>query len=349
MNRKKLKIVTGVGVLVSVLLIGSQVFAASTSTVLASGNSLRVTCSGTQLSQSKVNNTTRNLSCTGPSTTTTTQPTTTTTNPTTTTTLPTTTTTSPTTTTTQPTTTTTQPSQPGDMTLAWFQANTGWAHTGVTLTTVTNLTTTSNGQVIDGVDVTGTLTIKNTGVVVKRSRLRNPPQFGNVNPTFQDVEIGFGTGPTGNGDQVFTGPVTLTRVDLHGVREGPRSNGSLIITDSYFHDFRVQSGDHADAIQNYASSTHDVLTHNWIDAGCCDSNAALFYADGWSGTLVMDRNTLAGGQFTWQIHESGKLTATNNVVVKGSYNYGPVNNAASNQSGWVWTNNKLSDGSTLSP
>lgn len=339
------RVLVGFAVGLVTLLIGGSALAASTSTVLHAGDSLRVTCTGSNLASSRVNNTTRNLSCTGSGPTTTTAG-----GGGTTTTLPgTTTTTAPTTTTTTPTTTTTIPAS-GDMTLAWFQANTGWAHTGVTLSTVTNLSTTSNGQVIDGVDVTGTLTINNTGVVVKRSRLRNPPQFsGNANPTFQDVEIGYGTGATGGGDQVFTGPVTLTRVDLHGVREGPRSNGSLIITDSYFHDFRVGSGDHTDAIQNYASSTHDVLTHNWIDAGCCDSNSALFYADGWSGTLVMDRNTLAGGQYTWQIHESGKLTATNNVVVKGSYNYGPVNNAAANESGWVWTNNKLSDGSTLSP
>lgn len=340
------RVLVGFAIGLVTLLIGGSALAASTSTVLHSGDTLRVTCSGTNLSSSRVNNTTRTLSCTGGGGTTTSTTAggggTTTTSST----IP------PTTTTTStvpPTTTTTIPSS-GDMTLAWFQANTGWAHTGVTLTTATNVTTTTNGQVIDGLDITGTLTIKNTGVVVKRSRLRNPPQFsGNVNPTFQDVEIGYLTNATGDGDQVFTGPVTLTRVDLHGVREGPRSNGALIITDSWFHDFRVGSGDHTDAIQNYASSTHDVLTHNWIDAGCCDSNSALFYADGWTGTLVMDRNTLAGGQFTWQIHESGKLTATNNVVIKGSYNYGPVNNAASNQSGWVWTNNKLSDGSTLSP
>lgn len=218
-----------------------------------------------------------------------------------------------------------------------------------------NFTTTSNGQVIDSLDITGTLTINNDNVLVKNSRLR-AGVYGSQHPfTVQDSEIGYAN--TDAGDiAVGYNNFTLTRVNLHGWHEGPRVANSTI-TDSWLHDFRFATGDHTDGVQRYAPGAvaNDTIRHNVFDVGI-NANAAIWYADDWRGTLTLDNNLLSGGGYTLGLHESGTASVTNNVVVKGSYQFGPRNFNCTNfqlcspgPNGVIspYTNNTLSDGTPL--
>ena len=88
----------------------------------------------------------------------------------------------------------------------------------------------------------------------------------------------------------------------------------------------------------------DVIRHNTIDCRGC-SNAAIFYASDWRGTLVLDNNLLSGGGYTLRVHESGQAWVTDNKIVRNSYQYGPTYNAYGNIV--QWTGNAFSDNGQL--
>src|SRR5690606_3166522 len=72
-------------------------------------------------------------------------------------------------------------------------SNTGWKHTGISLTSSGGITANKDGQVIDGKDINGCVVVTAKNVVIKRSRIRCGSPIGvNVrsgNVTIEDTEI----------------------------------------------------------------------------------------------------------------------------------------------------------------
>lgn len=230
--------------------------------------------------------------------------------------------------------------------------NTG-VPSGTTLTPSGSIDVTVANTVIDAHDVTGCITVHADNVTIKRSRIRGGScwepikNVGGKNLQVVDTEIDGEVSAT-CGESITGGDYSLLRVNAHGCSDGPRLSGSgpIDIRDTWIHDLSNLPGDHGDGIQAYGLSGGTVtLVHNTIVGG---SNAAFMTADGASGDMVIDGNLMAGGGFTLRVYDN-RVWARNNLIVKGSYQFGPV--AAFRDPGAAdpgvtiveWTNNRLCD------
>lgn len=162
------------------------------------------------------------------------------------------------------------------------------------------------GTVIDGKEITGTVTVKADDVVIRNTRILNTGHFpvrvdGGSNLLIEDSEID----GQGRGDAaVVFGNYTLRRVHIYDVAEGPRvAGGDVTIEDSVIHEM-VQKGDnHTDVVQ-VVSGSDIVIRGNALEANNPDSglmgNAAFMFGedDGPVTDCTVEANYLNGGNYT---------------------------------------------------
>jgi hypothetical protein len=221
--------------------------------------------------------------------------------------------------------------------------NTGYRHTGVTLTTdgvVLNpdgdFVVTRPG-VIDGKDIRGCVLVRAANVTIRRSKISCTGYFnirlfpGAANFTLEDVEVD-GSGPANNAAFVDdgAGPVTVRRLDMHDVADGPHPGEHWLIEDSYIHDLTRCGVCHNDTIQS-AGANDVVLRHNTLVnlAGTVEPeggmNAVVRIAteQGPVSGFVVEDNLLVGGNFAVQVRSQGSGPPTgvrivNNRIGRGT-------------------------------
>jgi hypothetical protein len=134
-------------------------------------------------------------------------------------------------------------------------SNTGWQHTGVTLTAYTGpMTITKPGTVIDGKDIRGRLDIEADDVTIQRSRLSSGDFYGIYvakgaeRLVIVDTELD-GRGNPRNDSAVSSHDFTVVRGNIHGWVDGFKADQNVNIVNSWLHDFATGSGNHNDGIQ----------------------------------------------------------------------------------------------------
>ena len=173
------------------------------------------------------------------------------------------------------------------------------------------------------------------------------------NPVIRDTEIGGALGTRWGDTAVGSWNYTLQRVDIHGFGDGPRTNGDVLIQDSYIHDLFSRAGDHNDGVQ-ITQGGNVTLQHNRIENPWGQTSAIMIGADqgNINGVNVID-NILAGGGYT--LYGGGAPPAGNtvkNIVITGnrfstkffaqSGQYGPTGYV--DLSFTTWANNAWADG-----
>lgn len=276
------------------------------------------------------------------------------------------TTTPPPATTTVPPTTTVAPPTTQPPTSGWPDATNTGVPAGVTLTPYTGPSTiTMAGTVISEKLITTCLRVNAANVTIERSKVScEPGRDGTAviaNSTgllMTDVEV------DGNPEDKSTSTCgiaigydhyQLARVRVHGCSDGLRASGVVTVTDSYIGPLWASGADHADAIQAYLGAGDMTFRHNRIDGRtqtrCCE-NGALFFADGYDGTVILEDNWVAGGNFSLRLHEDGRYKVTGNRVLADSYNWEPVTTLYGIID--TWSDNRLIsaagvDGAVLQP
>ena len=195
-----------------------------------------------------------------------------------------------------------------------------------------DLTVSAPGAVIDALHVTGHIYVAADNVTIKNSQADqglSAHQGSNQRTIIQDSEFGSAASPTDDmGVDIIN--TTILRSNIHDFADGIRSNGGNVIQDNWIHDFVLDGDNHNDGIQRYApggdpgNGFRERIVHNTINCAGC-TNAAIFYADDWRGTLTVDNNLLSGGGYSLRLHESGTANVTNNHFVRNSYVAGPTN------------------------
>lgn len=246
---------------------------------------------------------------------------------------------------------------------------------GTNLTTLNgDLTTTSNGQVIDGRLITGEVVIAHDNVTIKNSRIKGPiiNRNGKKDLKVQDSDIGPDScpGSSNGGTRLISGDdYTVLRSRLHNngadvVSLGGTSNGSgeILIQDSIIDRTCYYPDDHLDTIQLYdpGSIAKVTIVHNKIDVRPSNNsgkgNAAIFWADnpGSGSRLTVYNNFMAGGNYTFYGLDASSgsgviIDLHDNIFAKASYQYGACSFSASSAfngtAGYKSVNNKLDDGS----
>jgi hypothetical protein len=223
---------------------------------------------------------------------------------------PTTTTVAPTTTTTvAPTTTTTVPPSGGTGSSrcpaypAFPDASCTGVLPGSSLSPSGSVTTAFDGQVIQNLDINGSIQVNHNNVTVRNVRLRNPggtaiTVLQKTGLVVEDCEID-GTGNTNGAEVINHHNYTIRRCNVHHFGEGPRANGNVVIEDNYFHTFTnfIPQGAHQDCVQ--ITSGHNItIRHNTCMMNVDGGNAAIMIGSYSGGDILVENNLLGGGGFT---------------------------------------------------
>jgi hypothetical protein len=254
-------------------------------------------------------------------------------------------------------------------------ANTG-VPAGTTLTAFNGFYTVStNGAVVDALNIKGSLTINANNVTIKRTHVQCigvndecvQVVAGHTGTIIQDSDIGGGanyTTNTGSPIGILTdygaginnaANTTLLRVNVHHTIDGLRLDGNTTIQDSYIHDLdHSDPTAHGDGSQTTGGRYLSFL-HNTIEAGL---NSSIYL--NWDepsypsiGYVTFDRNyfegTNSGTSYPLYVNDGtvvGTITATNNQWNRLGNPYAPALDYLHAIS--TWTNNTYEDnGATI--
>jgi hypothetical protein len=216
----------------------------------------------------------------------------------------------------------------------------------------TDFTTSSNGQLVDALDIRGSLIINHTGVTVTRCRVSEWSVFGMLcesphTVTITDSHIEGGVNP---GTCVYNSGYTFLRCDIEGAENGFDIGGDVTIEDCFIHDLYNEGVDaHADGIQIEDGADNITIRHNTIlsrGADDSDTTSAIISPQASSGVSnwLIHNNAMAGGASTLYGPQNG--TGTNITITDNKFwdLYFPL----SGSSGFFYSWTEASDESTIS-
>jgi hypothetical protein len=186
----------------------------------------------------------------------------------------------------------------------WPDANNTGVPVEQTLTPAQSLTVTTNGQIIEGVDLHGSIIVKADDVVIRSSRLTNDNTAirfeEGSNLRVERVTFVGGGAKTLDGAIQAWGNITVRRIQVSGFGEGIDIYGAGgLIEDNYFHDMANANGKLMDGIEAW-EARHLVIRHNVIEMP--DGNSVIKLpldvpVPGGDDVLI-ENNLLAGGGYT---------------------------------------------------
>ena len=218
---------------------------------------------------------------------------------------------------------------------------------GTTLMPSGALQITTPNQVIDGLDISGPVTVEAPGVVIKNSHIHGNDVYGVLvgtgSVTITDTEI------SGFENAIAGDSWVATRVNIHNVYgDGVKFGDDVTLQDSWIHDVTPAADAHADGGQLQSGVRNLVIKNNVIDMSSAPSaNSALFIAPdlgpSTSGPVTIDGNWLDGGNYSLFCVDGNNgqysvknISITNNKFGRGAA-YGPSRiNVPVTQSGNVW-------------
>lgn len=244
--------------------------------------------------------------------------------------------------------------------------NTGWKHTGVTLTVVPNLYVASTpGEVLDAKDFQGGLKITANNVTVKRSRVQCGDCLGLWvsqkvrNTLVEDVEITSRSQTSRIVHAITAGKtynLTVRRVYVHDTMKGIEYGYSALIEDNYVDDEYNPTDDHSSALGGAVMDDDMTLVvrHNWIAGKLGNNNSAalLYYMENNNVprkmNVTIEQNIVNGGSYAMWLSSdevvNGTVTVRSNLFGTkysdkcGAYNTHFIENPQ--VAALTWENNK---------
>jgi hypothetical protein len=209
-------------------------------------------------------------------------------------------------------------------------ANTG-VPAGTSLTPSSSITVTTDGAVVEKLDITGAITVLANNVTIRKVRITSGDYYpiryfdnNNVGLLVEDSEI------VGLSGQVTSAIAfqhyTARRLNIHGMADGLKADADVLVEDCWIHDLSNGPGEHNDGVQS-TGGKGVALHHNSISGA---SNAAVQTGDE-SGAatedLSIENNWLSGGGYTLNIRGTGATRPKNTRVINNRFSrdavYGP--------------------------
>lgn len=221
-------------------------------------------------------------------------------------------------------------SQPPELTRSsaeWPNAETTGVSAGTTLTDVGSFTSSSNKQIIEGLNVNGTITISHAGVVIRKCRMKNM-FINSLNCTVEGCDVVGGS--WNSGINILANDCIVRGCNISGVENGfwLELNGCLIV-DNYIHDLADSAKDpHFDGLQIPASASpvsNNVIRHNNFDLQSRTTSSCITMKD--ASNINIDSNRLNGGTYCIYFEGNTKgCNVTNNYFV--GWTFGRVDGKA---------------------
>ena len=206
---------------------------------------------------------------------------------------------------------------------------------GTILTNSGSITSSSDGQIIDARNITGTVTINHNNVTLKRSRVRGSGFWmvsianGRTGAVIEDSEID-GMGTAGSGGGGVQGTVTMRRTEIKGVADGVVPGSNSVYEDNWIHALSGPGSPHCDTFQIQGGQSNVVIRHNTLDIGGAPGPNAEMYITTVFGNvngITVDNNLMLGspGYSVYSNQNPGYTTQnvrfTNNVIKRGLWGY----------------------------
>jgi len=241
-------------------------------------------------------------------------------------------------------------------------STTGWAASGIRSLKPYRgpLTITTDGTVLDGYDIKGSLLIYANNVTIKRSRilatstdyaLHQPVSYSGV--TLSYVEIAAQPGQHPDRAVAVGANLTADHIQIHGTQRGVSASNGMVLVNSYVDGFNNPSPNHASAVGS-SGDVHNVLISNNV-LGCgthlCSSAMSVYPEQGPNTNWTVTGNRFNGGSYCLYLGytpEAGESPNTDIRVTNNTFGtkyspdcglYGPLA-SWSWSAGNVWTNNR---------
>ena len=211
--------------------------------------------------------------------------------------------------------------------------NTG-VPSGTVLKSSGNVISSFDGQVIDALDISGTVIIKHNNVTLKRSRITtkdwNAVNCENVTGTvIEDVEVnGLQSGGYG-----IIGNFTGRRLNVYGFSDGIVPINNSLVEDSYVHLTGGSLDQHADGFPMQGGQSNVTIRHNTIDMTGINGGNGFVFLNGYYGPInnvTIDSNLMLGGGSVAYAAWSNECPSDNpvnnvryinNVISSGRYGF----------------------------
>jgi hypothetical protein len=211
---------------------------------------------------------------------------------------------------------------------------------GTALTPSGSLTVTEPGTVIDGLDISGCVTVLADDVVIKRSRVTCSggeavvSQSSGSGLRIEDSELRGGA-QRANAGVWSSGPYTLLRSEITNVRDGAFVSSGTTIEGNWVHSLAQQSGDHNDLLQMVGGS-NVVIRGNRLEH-TRDQTAAIMIKSDLApiDDVLVEGNLLAGGSYSLYVMAGNaafggccgaptNVRVVGNTIRAGSFLYGQL-------------------------
>jgi hypothetical protein len=254
-------------------------------------------------------------------------------------------------------TTTTATSTSSTTTMAGYPNATNTGHTSLrsALRPSSGFNTTADGQVIEGLDITGTIGVLHKNVTIRNCRIQATGTYcisvRNSGTQLQDLTlVGNGTSGLACVGIQDAGQYVMRRCDLSGTMQGLYFDNYCELYDNYLHDIVYQSGAHCDQmLSTQTPPVGVIIKHNTIKLHLTQTTLC-WVGDSRVGAyeILFEDNWLAGsGYALYAGNGTGKgIRVINN---KFSTEYYPECGYWGTCTGWVtsgntWSGNVWADG-----
>lgn len=224
------------------------------------------------------------------------------------------------------------------------ETNTG-VPSGTTLTSSGSITVSTNGTILDSLDISGQVVVNANNVTIRNCRITSGDYYpidysGHTGLLVQDTEI-IGLSYTVTAGISFDN-YTARRVNVHGTADGMKANANVLIEDCYIHDliYDAVHDTHNDGVQTTGGSGV-TIQHTTIKLSTTNNaNAAIQIGteSGANSNWLVNNCLLDGGGWTINAGSgNSNMTFTNNRFTK-NYGYG-----IGDVPGATWTGNYYDD------
>jgi hypothetical protein len=189
---------------------------------------------------------------------------------------------------------------------AWPDADTTGVPPGTSLSRMDGAHTllATPGEVVDGKDVTGCLTISASNVTLRRFRVRGCARepvisvgYGLTNIVIEDCEIDGGN-LNPNASAVGYDGYTIRRCDIHGTGSGLHMTNNVVVEDNWVHELHEGEDSHNDAVVTNGGA-HLVVRHNTLQNAHTQTAVVALYGDLDAVVdVIVEDNLLDGGGYT---------------------------------------------------
>ncbi len=218
--------------------------------------------------------------------------------------------------------------------------NTGIAGVGLSvgdLTPVTAMTVTTEGAVVELLNISGGIRVSAANVTVRKCYITGglygvDCRDGYSGAVIEDCTITDG----GERKAVCGRNMTVRRCDISGYQDGVFHYSNTRIEDCWIHDLTIGELTHNDCIQTSSEVGGNYnfdIVHNSLQTQYQDQTAAIIYQTHYGplDDILIEDNFLSGGAYTVYCTDRGNgwgvptnVTMQNNTWEKDSYAYGPL-------------------------